>query len=81
MVDLRAADRRGLTARPVANMVNHEANELFFGNLEILAENLIGEEDEGFRYILDGLNAERTLIAAECIGDGYSFTEQVTRTG
>jgi acyl-CoA dehydrogenase len=58
-------------------MVNHETNELFFENLEIPAENLIGEEGQGFRYILDGLNAERALIAAECIGDGYWFVERV----
>jgi acyl-CoA dehydrogenase len=60
-------------------MVNHETNELFFDNLEIPAENLIGEEGKGFKYILDGLNAERTLIAAECIGDGYWFIDKVTR--
>ena len=58
-------------------MVNHETNELFFDNLEIPAENLIGEEGRGFRYILDGLNAERALIAAECIGDGYWFIDKV----
>ena len=60
-------------------MVNHETNELFFDNLEIPAENLIGEEGKGFRYILDGLNAERTLIAAECIGDGYWFIDKAER--
>ena len=60
-------------------MVNHETNELFFDNLEIPAENLIGEEGKGFKYILDGLNAERTLIAAECIGDGYWFIDRVTK--
>jgi acyl-CoA dehydrogenase len=79
IVDLREAIGRGLTVRPIANMVNHETNELFFENLEIPAENLIGEEGKGFRYILDGLNAERTLIAAECIGDGYWFIDRVTR--
>jgi acyl-CoA dehydrogenase len=63
-----------------ANMVNHETNELFFENLEIPAENLIGEEGQGFKYILDGLNAERTLIAAECIGDGRWFIERVAAT-
>jgi acyl-CoA dehydrogenase len=68
----------GLTVRPIANMVNHETNELFFDNLEIPVENLIGEEGKGFRHILDGLNAERTLIAAECIGDGYWFIDKVT---
>ena len=79
MVDLQRAVRSGLTVRPIANMVNHETNELFFDNLEIPAENLIGQEGQGFRYILDGLNAERTLIAAECIGDGYWFIDRVTR--
>ncbi|MFO1299334.1 MAG: acyl-CoA dehydrogenase family protein [Burkholderiaceae bacterium] len=79
MVDLRQAEKSGLTVRPIPNMVNHETNELFFENLEIPAENLIGEEGKGFRYILDGLNAERTLIAAECIGDGYWFVDRVTK--
>ncbi len=68
-----------MTVRPIRNMVNHETNELFFDNLEIPAENLIGEEGQGFKYILDGLNAERTLIAAECIGDGYWFIDRVTQ--
>jgi acyl-CoA dehydrogenase len=79
LVDLRDAVGKGLSVRPIANMVNHETNELFFDNLEIPAENLIGEEGRGFRYILDGLNAERTLIAAECIGDGYWFVDRVTK--
>ncbi len=79
LVDLREAVGRGLTVRPIANMVNHETNELFFDNLEVPVENLIGEEGKGFRYILDGLNAERTLIAAECIGDGYWFIDKVTK--
>ncbi len=79
IVDLRESIGHGLTVRPIANMVNHETNELFFDNLEIPAENLIGEQDKGFRYILDGLNAERTLIAAECIGDGYWFIERAAR--
>lgn len=78
LVDLREAVGRGLAVRPIANMVNHETNELFFENLEIPAENLIGEEGQGFKYILDGLNAERTLIAAECIGDGRWFIDRVT---
>ena len=78
MVDLRAAEKSGLTVRPILNMVNHETNELFFENLEIPEENLIGEEGKGFKYILDGLNAERTLIAAECIGDGYWFIDRIT---
>jgi len=79
IVDLKEALGRGMTIRPIPNMVNHETNELFFDNLEIPAENLIGAEGQGFRYILDGLNAERTLIAAECIGDGYWFIERATR--
>jgi acyl-CoA dehydrogenase len=79
VVDLREAIGRGLTVQPILNMVNHETNELFFENLEIPAENLIGEEGKGFKYILDGLNAERTLIAAECIGDGYWFIDKVTK--
>ncbi|MFO1178296.1 MAG: acyl-CoA dehydrogenase family protein [Ottowia sp.] len=71
--------KKGLTVRPIPNMVNHETNELFFEDLEIPEENLIGEEGKGFKYILDGLNAERTLIAAECIGDGYWFLDRVTK--
>jgi len=78
IVDLRDAIGNGLEVKPIPNMVNHETNELFFDNLEIPAENLIGEEGMGFKYILDGLNAERALIAAECIGDGYWFIEKVT---
>jgi len=79
MVDLRLAEKTGMTVRPIRNMVNHETNELFFENLEIPEENLIGQEGQGFRYILDGLNAERTLIAAECIGDGFWFLDRVTK--
>ncbi len=79
LVDLREAAGRGLTVRPIANMVNHETNALFFDDLEIPEENLIGEEGKGFSYILDGLNAERTLIAAECVGDGYWFIDKVAR--
>jgi len=78
IVDLKDAIGNGMEVKPIANMVNHETNELFFDNLEIPAENLIGEEGMGFRYILDGLNAERALIAAECIGDGYWFLDKVT---
>jgi acyl-CoA dehydrogenase len=78
IVDVKQAMSRGLSVRPIPNMVNHETNELFFDNVEIPAENLIGEEGQGFRYILDGLNAERTLIAAECIGDGYWFIERAS---
>jgi len=78
IVDLRDAIGKGLDVRPIPNMVNHETNELFFENLEIPAENLIGLEGQGFKYILDGLNAERTLIAAECIGDGRWFIDRVS---
>ncbi|KWO57562.1 acyl-CoA dehydrogenase [Burkholderia ubonensis] len=79
IVDLHHAIGNGMTVRPIPNMVNHETNELFFDNLDIPAENLIGEEGQGFRYILDGLNAERTLIAAECIGDGHWFVDKVSQ--
>jgi acyl-CoA dehydrogenase len=79
LVDLKQSIGRGLTVKPIANMVNHETNELFFENLEIPAENLIGEEGQGFKYILTGLNAERILIAAECIGDGYWFIDKVSQ--
>ena len=79
IVNLHDAIGHGLTVRPILNMVNHETNELFFDNLEIPAENLIGEEGKGFKYILDGLNAERALIAAECIGDGYWFVDRITK--
>jgi acyl-CoA dehydrogenase len=77
IVDLHQAIGNGLRVQPIRNMVNHETNELFIDNLEIPADNLIGDEGTGFRYILDGLNAERTLIAAECIGDGYWFIDKV----
>ena len=79
IVNLHDAIGHGLTVKPILNMVNHETNELFFDNLEIPAENLIGEEGKGFKYILDGLNAERALIAAECIGDGYWFIDRVSQ--
>ncbi len=78
IVDLHQALKKGMTVRKIENMVNHETNELFFDDLEIPVENLIGEEGKGFKYILDGLNAERTLIAAECIGDGYWFVERAS---
>ncbi len=79
MVDLKQAMANGMTVRPILNMVNHETNEVFFDNLEIPAENLIGEEGQGFKYILDGLNAERVLIAAECIGDAYWLIDKARR--
>jgi acyl-CoA dehydrogenase len=78
MVDVRNTPH-GLTVRPIPNMVNHETNEIFFDDFEVPVENLIGEEGKGFRYILDGLNAERTLIAAECIGDGWWFVDKARR--
>ena len=76
LVDLRGADQKGMTVRPIRNMVNHETNEVFFEDFEVPAGNLIGEEGLGFRYILDGMNAERILIAAECIGDGFWFIDK-----
>ena len=78
IVDVAEATRSGMAVKPIRNMVNHETNELFFDSLEIPEENRIGEEGQGFKYILTGLNAERALIAAECIGDGYWFTDRVT---
>ncbi len=78
LVDVKKALGHGLSLRPIRNMVNHETNEAFFEDLEIPAENLIGEEGKGFRYILDGLNAERTLIAAECIGDARWFVAKAS---
>ena len=69
IVDLREAKGNGLTIRPIRTMMNHATTEMFFDNLEVPAENLIGEEGKGFRYILSGMNAERILIAAECVGD------------
>jgi acyl-CoA dehydrogenase len=79
LVDLRDSTGKGMTVRPIKNMVNHETNEVFFDNFEIPAVNLIGQEGHGFRYILDGMNAERILIAAECIGDGYWFIEKARK--
>jgi acyl-CoA dehydrogenase len=76
LVDAKAAWGKSLVVKPIRNMVNHETNSVFIDSLEIPAENLIGDEGRGFRYILDGLNAERILIAAECIGDGYWFVEK-----
>jgi len=79
LVDVKEALKKGMSVRPIPNMVNHETNEVFFDGLEIPAESLIGREGEGFRYILTGLNAERALIAAECIGDGYWFVEKARK--
>ncbi len=78
LVDLRGLIGNGLTVKPIQVMVNNETNELDFDNVAVPAENLIGVEGEGFRYILDGMNAERILIAAECIGDGYWFINRAT---
>ncbi len=76
IVDVAKAMAGGMTVKPIRNMVNHETNEVFFDDLEIPAENLIGEENNGFRIILEGLNAERVLIAAECVGDAYWFVDR-----
>jgi acyl-CoA dehydrogenase len=75
LVELNGTSK-GMSVRPIRNMVGHETNEVFFDDFEVPAENLIGEEGKGFRYILDGMNAERILIAAECIGDGYWFVDR-----
>jgi acyl-CoA dehydrogenase len=79
IVDLNKAVGHGLTVRPILNMVNHETNELFFDNLELPEDALLGHEGKGLRVIFEGLNAERTLIAAECIGDGYWFLDRATK--
>ncbi len=79
LVDLRQPHAGGMTFRPIRNMVNHETNEVYFEDFEIPAANLIGEEGRGFRYVLDGWNAERILIAAECIGDGWWFIDKARR--
>jgi acyl-CoA dehydrogenase len=78
LVELGTAIGKGMTVRPIRNMMNHETNEVFFDGLEVPAENLVGEEGKGFRYVLDGMNAERILIAAECVGDGYWFLEKAS---
>ena len=78
LVDLREAVGNGLTVRPLETMLNHATTELFFDQLRVPAENLIGEEGKGFRYILDGMNAERILIAAECIGDARWFIDRAS---
>ena len=79
LVDLREAVGNGLTIRPVRTMLNHATTELFFDGLRVPAANLVGEEGKGFRYILDGMNAERILIASECIGDGRFFVDRASR--
>jgi acyl-CoA dehydrogenase len=79
LIDLRDAAGKGLTIRPIRTMMNHATTELFFDDLEVPIETLVGDEGKGFRYLIDGLNAERILIAAECIGDGRWFVERATR--
>ena len=79
LIDLRTAVGHGLTIRPIRTMMNHATTELFFDDLEVPADALVGEEGNGFRYLIDGLNAERILIAAECIGDGRWFVDRATR--
>jgi acyl-CoA dehydrogenase len=76
LLDMR--DAKGLTVRPIRTMMNHATTEIFFDNVRVPAENLIGEEGEGFRYVLSGMNAERILIAAECIGDARWFIDKAT---
>ncbi|MBW7950583.1 MAG: acyl-CoA/acyl-ACP dehydrogenase [Pseudorhodoplanes sp.] len=78
LVDMRTVRDRGLTIRPIRTMMNHATTEVFFDNMRVPAANLIGEEGRGFRYILSGMNAERILIAAECIGDAKWFIERAT---
>jgi acyl-CoA dehydrogenase len=79
LVDIREAVGHGLTIRPIRTMMNHATTELFFDDLEVPADALVGDEGKGFRYLIDGLNAERILIAAECIGDGRWFIERAAR--
>ena len=78
LVDMREAKGKGLTIRPIRTMMNHATTEVFFDNLRVPAENLIGEEGKGFRYILTGMNAERILIGAECVGDAKWFLDKAT---
>ena len=78
LVDMRTAMGKGLTIRPIRTMMNHATTEVFFDNMKVPAENLIGEEGKGFRYILSGMNAERILIGSECIGDAKWFIEKAT---
>ena len=79
LVDMREAKGKGLEIRPIRTMINHSTTEIFFDDLEIPADSLIGEEGRGFRYILDGMNAERVLIASECIGDARWFIDTASR--
>ncbi|MFQ6007095.1 MAG: acyl-CoA dehydrogenase family protein, partial [Woeseia sp.] len=79
VVDMRDAKNRGMTIRPIRTMMNHSTTEVFFENVEVPAENLIGDEGKGFRYILSGMNAERVLIASECIGDAKWFIDKAAQ--
>jgi acyl-CoA dehydrogenase len=79
LVEIQRGQAKGITVTPIDTMMNHETNQLFFDDLEVPVENLIGEEGKGFPYLLDGLNAERILIAAECVGDGDWFIERSTQ--
>lgn len=81
LVDMRDADEKSLTIHPIRTMMNHATTEIFFDNLRVPAKNLIGEEGKGFRYILSGMNAERILIASECIGDAKWFIERACDYG
>ena len=78
LIDMRAAKDKGLSIRPIRTMMNHATTEVFFDNVQVPADNLVGEEGQGFRYILAGMNAERILIAAECIGDAKWFIEKAS---
>ena len=79
LIDMRDASRRGMTIRPIRTMLNHGTTEVFFDEVPIPSESLIGKEGEGFKYILDGMNAERALIASECIGDGRFFVDRAAK--
>ena len=79
LIDMRDARSRGLDIRPIKAMVNHNTTEIYFDNLRIPASSLIGEEGKGFKYILDGMNAERMLVASECLGDARWFIDTATR--
>ena len=78
IIDIREAEGNGLTIQPIESMINHHSCELFFDGLRIPKDNLLGEEGKGFKVILDGMNAERILIAAECIGDGRYFIDKAS---
>src|SRR5439155_3335599 len=78
LVDMKEAKRKGLAISPIRTMMNHSTTEVFFTDLRVPADNLIGEEGKGFRYILSGMNAERILIAAECVGDAKWFIAKAT---